>query len=111
MRWVRLQYGRWPVLRLLHHIPNGGLRGKAAAGKLKAEGTKAGVPDYFLPHPRGGYHGLYIELKAPGGRPTPEQREFLSAAAEQGYRAEVAVGWEAARGIIRDYMTTEAKDG
>lgn len=107
MNWVRYQVNRWPALRWLYHQPNGGARGKAAAGKLKAEGTKRGIPDYFLPHPRAGYHGLYIELKAKGGYPTPEQKEFLAFAREQGYRAEVAVGWEAAKDLLEEYLGLE----
>lgn len=33
---------------------------------MAAEGMEKGFPDTFLPIPRGGYHGLWIELKAPG---------------------------------------------
>lgn len=104
MNWVRYQVNRYPALEWFHHIPNGGARGKAAAGKLKAEGTKRGIADYSWPHPRGGYHGLYIELKAPGGRTTPDQKEFLEYAHGEGFRAEVAVGWEAAKDLIVEYM-------
>lgn len=52
-------------LALLHHIPNGGARSKATAGRLKAEGVKAGIPDICLPVPKNGYGALYIELKVP----------------------------------------------
>ncbi len=66
--WLALerQQGRLLETEWLHHIPNGGERNLAVAGKLKAEGVKAGVWDLFLPLPRGGYHGLYIEMKKPG---------------------------------------------
>jgi hypothetical protein len=111
MNWVRFRVNQYPALRWFHHIPNGGARSKAAAGKLKAEGTKRGISDYSWPHPRGGYHGLYIELKAPGGRPTPEQNEFLEFAREQGFRAEVAVGWEAAKDLIEEYLGMEEANG
>ena len=47
--WLRLQ---WPDLdRVSFAIPNGGHRHKAVAGKLKAEGVKAGVPDIFIAYP------------------------------------------------------------
>jgi hypothetical protein len=36
-------------LSLMFAIPNGGLRHKAEANKLKSEGVKAGVPDIMLP--------------------------------------------------------------
>jgi len=63
-QWVSYQLKRYPELELLYHIPNGGYRYKTTARRLKAEGVKAGVPDICLPVPRGGYHGLYIEMKA-----------------------------------------------
>ncbi|MFW6345235.1 MAG: VRR-NUC domain-containing protein [Halomonas sp.] len=50
-------------------IPNGGLRHHATAGKLKAEGAKAGVSDLQLPLARRGHVGLWIEMKAPSRRP------------------------------------------
>lgn len=62
-RWADFAAGTMPELKLLYHIPNGGSRNKAEAANLKRQGVKAGVPDLFLPVPRGGYHGLYIELK------------------------------------------------
>ena len=39
-----------PRLEWIHAIPNGGLRNKATASNLKAEGVKSGVLDVFLPH-------------------------------------------------------------
>ena len=47
--WADRMEGAWPELRLMYAIPNGGLRTKAQAGKLKAEGVKPGVPDIHLP--------------------------------------------------------------
>ena len=61
--WAALHANECPQLRLLLAIPNGGLRNKVTAGKLKAQGVKAGVPDIFLPVARGRYHGLWIEMK------------------------------------------------
>ena len=67
--WAAMQSGKYPELNLLYHVPNGGSRHKAEAGRLRAEGVKAGVPDLCLPVARGQYHGLYIELKRQrGGR-------------------------------------------
>lgn len=62
--WAAMQSGKYPELNLLYHVPNGGSRHKAEAGRLRAEGVKAGVPDLCLPVARGQYHGLYIELIA-----------------------------------------------
>ena len=61
--WSNWNTGRFPELKLLFHVPNGGKRNAAEAARFKAMGVKAGVPDLCLPVPRGGYAGLYIEMK------------------------------------------------
>ena len=83
--WAKWQKGRYPELELMHHIPNGGKRSKAEAAIFKAMGVKRGVPDVFLPAPRGIYHGLYIEFKSGSGTPTTDQKEFLESLQEAGY--------------------------
>lgn len=67
IEWCAWNMQQYPELELLYHVPNGGKRDKATAAVLKRQGVKAGVPDLVLPVARCGYHGLYIELKAPGG--------------------------------------------
>lgn len=107
MSWCELEMkrGRMPELALLFHIPNGGGRSKAEAGRFKAEGVKAGVPDLFLPVPRGEHHGLFIELKRrDGGRVSREQKEWIAALQEQGYAAEVCAGWEDAAKVLTEYL-------
>ncbi len=108
IRWVIGAERIYPELALLYAIPNGGKRSIKTARDLKAEGVKAGVPDYCLPVPCGGFNGLYLELKRQhGGRVEPEQRAWLAALEAQGYRTEVARGWEAARDALRDYLATD----
>lgn len=99
--WAAMQSGKYPELNLLYHVPNGGSRHKAEAGRLRAEGVKAGVPDLCLPVARGQYHGLYIELKRQrGGRTSDHQSEWLDALSAQGYKAALCYGWEQAAGTI-----------
>lgn len=93
-----------PELRMLFAIPNGGARSKAVAGKLKAEGVRPGVSDLFLSVPKGCYHGLYIEMKAISGRASDEQKAWIAAAREYGYRAEVCFGADAAWAVICEYL-------
>ncbi len=93
-----------PALKLLHAIPNGGHRHKATAGKLKAEGVRRGVPDLCLPVPMGDWHGLYVEMKAQGGKASPEQLEWHSALRANGYRVELCVGADAAWTVICEYL-------
>lgn len=108
MRWAAGSAGRWPELALLHHVPNGGKRGKTEAARLKRMGVKPGVPDLCLPVARGGYHGLYVEMKRrDGGRVSSEQRAWLAALHAGGYCALVAEGHEQAIAAIRDYLAAD----
>ena len=102
--WALLMETKYPCLKLLYHVPNGGMRSAAVAGKLKAEGVKAGVPDICLPVARGKYHGLYIELKAGKNKATKDQKEWLSALSEEGYMAILCRGWENASKSILAYL-------
>lgn len=104
-RWAAYSSGAMPELRLLHAIPNGGLRSKNEAARMKAAGVKAGVPDMLLPVARHGCHGLYIELKRQqGGRVSPEQLAWMGELARQGYACAVCRGWEMAKDAIVKYL-------
>ena len=106
--WAKLQYRAYPELRWLYATPNGGARNPITAAKLQREGVRRGVPDLYLPVPRRGYHGLWIELKRPGRHAvSPEQREWIAGLNGHGYRAVVCVGWEAARAEIEAYLRPE----
>jgi hypothetical protein len=78
---------RRPALALVFAVPNGAsASSQTAAAKRKAEGQKPGVPDIHCPVARGGYHGLWIELKRPGGTTSPAQAHWLAQLAIEGYR-------------------------
>ena len=102
--WAEYAKGLHPELGMLYHIPNGGKRDKLEAARLKLEGVKAGVPDLCLPVARGGYHGLYIELKAGKNKATPLQRRWITALEQEGYAAAVCTGWEQAAATLIDYL-------
>lgn len=113
--WAEIAKGRWPELALMFAIPNfSGRLGKVPpvaairqAQKLKAEGRKPGVPDVLLPVARGGYHGLFVEMKRANGVPSDvsdEQREWLEVLGANGYRCAVAFGFQEGRAAILDYL-------
>jgi len=105
INWARLRSATMPELGLLYSIPNGGARDVVTGKRMKDEGVKKGVPDLCLPVPRGGFHGLYIELKRIGtGRVSKEQNWWLERLAEQGYRATVCFGFDDARRTIEKYL-------
>jgi hypothetical protein len=83
-------------------------------GRWKAAGGKAGIPDIFLAVARGGYHGLYIEMKKPSlkpVRPTSKggvsdvQLKVIEQLREQGYRVAVCYFANEAINIIDKYLT------
>jgi hypothetical protein len=102
--WAAAQSGRWPELRYMFAIPNGGHRVPAVAAKMKAEGTKAGVLDICLPVPRGPHHSFWLEMKYGRNKLTDEQKVWLDFLVEQGHRVEVAYSFEEARDYIIAYL-------
>jgi hypothetical protein len=67
-----------------------------------------GVCDLFLPvgriHPDGSANsGLYIEMKTPGNKPTPEQVQFILGVTEQGFKCVVCYSAAEAIQAVNDY--------
>lgn len=90
---------------LLFAVPNGGLRDKVTASKLKMEGVLAGVPDIFFAHPSPSAYGLFIEMKKTvGGSTSAVQKKILNALREEGYVCVVARGSEEAYKNLLDYI-------
>lgn len=110
-RWVSFYRGYCPDVDLLYHIPNGGKRDAKEAAHLKRQGVRAGIPDLCLPVPRGGFHGLYIELKAGENKPTEKQKGWLDALTKQGYATAVCYGWQAAKEVIEKYLGMRGANG
>lgn len=108
--WCALNVDIYPELKWFHAIPNGGFRDKITASRLKAEGVKSGVSDCFLPVKRSSWSGLYIEMKKPGGKEKPEQKEFGLFVLTQGFGYVCCDSWEKARNIILDYLNLNVDD-
>ena len=104
MQWVKRNGP--PEAQRLFHVPNGGGRSKLQGATMKLLGVQPGVPDLFLPVPRFGCHGLWIEMKslAPTAAPSTAQKEWLAYLGAQGYKTAVCAGFEAARDVILDYL-------
>lgn len=102
--WCRIFENRYPELKMIYHIPNGGSRNRLEAANLKRQGVKAGVPDLCLPVPKDGYHGLYIEMKYGKNKTTGNQEEWLESLRQYGYKTEVCYGADEARETIKQYI-------
>ena len=103
IKWARDNEKNYPFLWMLHSSLNGLKRTKAAQGKAKASGMLSGVPDLFLPVPRGSFCGLYIEMKSATGRIMPSQSRYLSAVSDFGYSAVVCYSANEAIKKIKEY--------
>ena len=101
--WARDNEKTYPFLWMLHSSLNGVKLSKIQAGKAKASGMLSGVPDLFLPVPRGSFFGLYIEMKSAKGRVSVEQSRYLKCAAENGYAVSVCYSANEAIKRIEDY--------
>jgi len=116
MQWAELAFkvdGK-PLSEYMHHSPNGGKReakindknGKRycpEGQRLKALGTKGGWPDLELVLARGGYFGLYIEMKSLNGETSFDQRKIIKLLSEQGYLAVVCHGATEAIDTLKKY--------
>jgi hypothetical protein len=90
-----LDHLRWRAVpgMFAFHPANGGWRSAAEARILKSQGVVAGVPDIIILH-KGRTYGL--ELKAAGGRLSPQQRECQAQMRAAGAEVATAVGIDAA---------------
>lgn len=92
----------------IYHVPNGGVRSYKTAVAMKRQGVKAGVSDLPVRQARGGWHGLYLEFKATPPRDadlSDSQFEWLEGSEYEGYCAELALGLEEAKAVLREYAS------
>ena len=102
--WANLQAKKYPELTRLFHVPNGGTRHMLEAVKLKRQGVRAGVPDLFLPVPRYGRPGLWIEMKTADGKLSASQKDWGAFLIAVGYRVEVCRSFDQARAVLLEYL-------
>lgn len=89
------------------------------ANQIKNLKSGRGIPDLIILEPRGGYHGLCIEMKAKDStvfkkdgslrkdKHLEEQWEVLKRLLNKGYYATFAIGRDDAMAIIDDYFGTD----
>ena len=103
LRWVEATY---PEIAPLVMASAGGMRTSLSqAVKMKSMGYRKGTPDIFVAVPKGGRHGLFLELKASGGKASPEQKMMIANLQTQGYAAAVVVGFEQVKATLTAYLS------
>jgi hypothetical protein len=60
--------------------------------------------------PKGEFHGMFIEMKAPGGKLQPNQKEFQLLAKSMGYEAVVCRGFDEAKKEIQKIVDMPDRD-
>jgi len=90
--------------KVAFHIANERACSPQYGALLKRMGTKAGVSDIFIARKSRAYIGAWIEMKSAKGKLTPKQKEFLEAAAQEGYYTKVAYSSEEAINAIKWYL-------
>lgn len=113
-KWAFMSKRKYPMLNFMYSSQAGEkLKNAIVASRAKRAGLRAGVPDIFLPYPKGNYSGLFIELKRPikKGYASPkvsdEQKKFLVYLNQVGYCAKVCYGAEQAIQLIELYIKGE----
>jgi ADP-heptose:LPS heptosyltransferase len=92
---------------LWFHIPNERKATALTLYELERQGLKKGVPDNFIAEPRGNYNGLFIELKRAKkslSKKSLEQRQWVKALNDKGYKAVFCYGAEEAKREVLRYL-------
>lgn len=101
---ANLMLGKYPDLRWLHAIPNGCGIALPTRVRMQKEGVKSGVSDLFLPAPRHGWYGLYIEMKWGDNKLSDRQIEFMNYIGLNNYMAVTCWSAEAAIKTLKNYL-------
>ncbi len=95
VEWIRVCAPQTVVFA----IPNGGLRGKAEAARLKWCGVLPGIPDLAVLAPDG--NAFFLEVKTPDGYLSAEQRKMFDQLVALGINAAVVRSVEDVRMAFR----------
>ena len=108
IKYIKFQY---PKAR--YCASAGGIRTNISQGrKMKATGYVKGMPDLQIMEAKGGYFGLFLEIKTYKGRATKEQKEWIEDLNDRGYKAAIVKGLQEALETLDNYMnqaSTETK--
>lgn len=100
VKYISLKY---PGIRYCATL--GGIRTTMKqAIKAKKGGYVKGTPDIQVMSARGGFFGLFIELKTLKGRATKHQKEWINDLIAAGYYAEVCKGIDQSMDCLDSYM-------
>tara|TARA_R100001244_G_scaffold132156_2_gene107337 strand:+ start:1471 stop:1836 length:366 start_codon:yes stop_codon:yes gene_type:complete len=100
IKYLSLKY---PKIRYCASLGGQYQRYHSQRTKAKATGYVKGFPDLQITEARGGFFGLFLEIKDKG-YPTLEQKEWIEALTKRGYKAEVCKGLMECISTIDNYL-------
>jgi hypothetical protein len=101
VRYIQLQY---PKAKFCASLGGQYQPFQSQRNRAKSTGYSKGFPDLFIYEARNGFHGLALEIKTLKGRATKEQKEWIEALNERGYKAEVVKGLPDILKLIDSYL-------
>ena len=105
VRYISLQY---PKARYCASLGGQYQPYQSQRNKARSTGYSKGFPDLFLYEARNGYHGLALEIKTIKGRATKEQKEWIEALNERGYKAVIVKGLPDILNCIDSYFNHQS---
>ena len=100
VKYISLQYPKAKYCASLGGI----YTSPTQAVKAKRTGYKRGFPDLQITEAKGGYFGLFLELKTNKGRATKDQKEWIKDLTNRGYKALIVKGIDECIKAIDNYM-------
>lgn len=112
-KYLKAQY---PNVMFLSDFAAGIKMSIGMASRQSLQKSNHAFPDIMIFEPRGGYHGLFLEVKKDNGifykgtdnikknNHVEEQQECLNLLVKKGYRATFGCGFEDCKLIIDQYM-------
>ena len=106
IEWLEIAFPKYrPGVRLsLNGVPLDRKTAAITMGMAKKSGLVVGESDLFIAVPSHGYHGLFIEMKKPGGTASKNQLEYVADMRANGYAAEICQGADEAINFFRNYL-------
>lgn len=104
VKYLKLQY---PKVNYCASLGGQYQRYPSQRNKAKATGYVRGFPDLGIYEARGGYFGLFIEVKQRGGYPTKEQKHWIEELNKKGYYACCKKGLDSIIEVIDEYLNKE----
>jgi len=107
IKWFRDTYPdmKRSIRLSLNGIPKGGGKsGRIRNSMARTQGMVDAESDLFFAMPNGNYHGIFIEMKDWGKKPTSEQSDYLTYQTSMGYMACWCEGAQEAINVIKEYL-------